>query len=88
MTFLLKFEQAGEANVVNVSGIEEALAFVTRADRPLDNPTLHCVPRQTYCTLLPGLGVDSVVQELDSQWEWAATDTLKTRPILKEKYRR
>jgi len=58
VTFLLKFEQAGEANVVNVTGIEDALAFVTHADRPLDNPTLHYVPRQTYCTLLPGLSVD------------------------------
>ena len=86
MTFLLKFEQAGEANVVNVNGIEDALAFVTHADRPLDNPTLHYVPRQTYCTLLPGLSVDCVAQELDSQWEWAADDPLRINPTLKPKY--
>lgn len=53
MTFLLKFEQAGEANVVNVTGIEDALAFVTRADRPSTIPPCITCPDKRIAPCFP-----------------------------------
>ena len=86
MTFVLKFEQAGQASVLDVAGIEDALALVTEAHSALENPTLYFEPKQTYCALQPGVSLESVAQELDSQWVWAADDTLKVHPTLKAKY--
>lgn len=86
MTFVLKFEQAGQASVLDVAGIEDALALVAKAHSALENPTLYFEPKQTYCALQPGVSLESVAQELDSQWEWAADDTLKVHPTLKAKY--
>ncbi|NNA14953.1 hypothetical protein HBN82_03605 [Pseudomonas lundensis] len=88
MTFLLKYVQAGKPCTVIVSDIDEALSRIEQATLPVEQPTLFYEPTRTYCVLRLGLSRAEIAKELESQWEWAATDTLKTRPILKEKYRR
>ncbi|PZP09377.1 MAG: hypothetical protein DI621_06675 [Pseudomonas protegens] len=48
---------------------------------------LHCLQRNTFVVLLPGISVQTVTEELETVWEWAPEDRLKIRPMLKERYR-
>lgn len=72
-----------EEALLNYEQVQHSVGW----DQELSNARLSDIQKKTFVDLYPGIGAKEVIEELESVWEWHPEDSLKIRPVLKERYR-